>query len=379
MSFETVRPSKPVRRRAVLRQALRLPKTLFAIRRLIAEDYAPDVLDEHLWAFRAFHDGEDDPRWLARQWTKVPLRSIGPGNVIGLPVWEFAFMSNVAREIEEPIVEYSHQNGEGFRFLLPSLARFLGKNHDAAAYAAAHNLSWCESPWCAEERRHAPAFARIIERLTGSSPAHTNPNQPKAVTASEADAVQLVLSREAAEWNSSSTYLVLAAHGTGDLHLLVRNLARDEIKHLAILSAADLYLFGPRPWRRFADLVGRSLAEYRGHRKKRSSGDLIGTNTVTAIEVMATHLLSELSIRRWLKTLELVTLEFVFEGPSRLPEFAVGELTPQARKAADAALREGRAKRASLSRWRRGRERALKRCARGDTTERLQLRFRKAR
>ena len=42
-------------------------------------------------------------------------------------------MMNVAREIEEPILDYTRQNGEGFRVLLPSLARFLGKNRDEAA------------------------------------------------------------------------------------------------------------------------------------------------------------------------------------------------------------------------------------------------------
>jgi hypothetical protein len=173
-------------------------------------------------------------------------------------VWELAFMANVAREIEEPILEHSQQNGEGFRLLLPSLGRFLGKNHEEAAYAASHGLPWCESPWCEEERRHATTFARIIERLTGTSPVHDNPNRPKVVTSSEADAVRLVISRESAEWNSSSTYTVMAAHGTGDLHHLLRNLARDEIKHLAILGGfRGAEVPGSRPDRRTRTRIRR--------------------------------------------------------------------------------------------------------------------------
>ena len=66
-----------------------------------------------------------------------------------------------------------------------------------------------------------------------------NPNGPQVVTSSESDAVRLVIGRQAAEWNSSSTYLVMAAHARGDLHHLLRNVARDEIKHLGILAAAD--------------------------------------------------------------------------------------------------------------------------------------------
>lgn len=350
-TYSPVKPPEAVRRRDVLRQAARLPKTLLTIRRIVAEDCEIGALDEHLGAFRGFHLGAEDPHYRARQWRRVRLGAIAPRDVAGLGVWELAFMVNVAREIEEPILEYSHQNGEGFRFLLPSLARFLGKNEEEAAWAASQNVPWCESPWCAEERRHAATFARIIERLTASSPASDNPNRPKIVTSSEQDAIRLVISREAAEWNSSSTYAVMAAHATGDLHHLFRNVARDEIKHLSILAAADRYLFGPRPWRRFADVVRESLEEYRAHKRRRSAGDLMGTNPLTAVEVVFAHVLAESAIRRWSKTLPLRTLEWIFDAPSHLPELEAIALPPERRAASEATLQQGRETRASLSRW----------------------------
>jgi len=360
--YSPVTPPRAARRQLALKQALRLPSTLLTLVAIVAEDYEAGALDEHLWAFRGFHDGAVDPHYRARQWRKARLRAVDPNEVTGLAVWELAFMMNVAREIEEPILEYSHQNGEGFRFLLPSLARFLGKNHEEAAYAAQHGLSWCESPWCEEERRHATLFARLIERLTGTSPGGDNPNRPKLVTSSEEDAVRLVISREAAEWNSSSTYTVMAAHATGDLHLLIRNVARDEIKHLSILAAADRYLFGPRPWRRFSDLVRQSLSEYRAQQRRRSGGDLMGTNPVTALEVVAVHLLAEFFIQRWLRTLPLATLESTFEAPSQLPDLAAAILSPQERIASETTVRAGIEKRVSLSRWGpRERERAVAR------------------
>jgi hypothetical protein len=349
-----------VRWSEALRQLLHLPRTLLALRRNVAEDYATGSLDEHLWAFRGFHEGREDPHYRARQWRRATIGGIEPRDVVGLAVWEMAFMANVSREIEEPILEYSHQNGEGFRFLLPSLARFLGKNHEEAAYAASHGLPWCESPWCAEERRHAATFARVIERLTGTSPSRDNPNRPRVVTSSEADAVRLVISREAAEWNSSSTYTVMAAHATGDLHHLLRNMARDEIKHLGILGAADRYLFGPRPWRRFADMVRQSLVEYRTHKHRRSGGDLMGTNPVTALEVVLAHLLAESAVRRWLKTLPLATLASIFDAPSRVAELEGAAVPPERRAEWDAILTAGREKRERLVRWApRQRERAL--------------------
>jgi hypothetical protein len=355
-----VKPSKAERRLNALRQALRLPKTLAAIRAIIAEDFSGGALDEHLWAFRGFHEGGGDPHYRARQWRKVRLSAIEPGDVVGVAVWEMAFMVNVAREIEEPIREYSRQNGEGFRLLLPSLARFLGRSSEEAARAESQGLPWCNSPWCAEEQRHAAAFARIVERLTASSPGRENPNRPKTVTSAEADAVSLMISREAAEWNSSSTYTVMAAHADRDLHHLIRNIARDEVKHLAILGAADRYLFGPRPWRRLADVMHESLDEYRTHQRRRSGGELIGTNPITALEVVAAHLLAERSIRRWLNTLPLLTLDLVFDAPSRVPAFEAADLTPERRREIDAALQKGRESRASLSRWTpRRRQRAL--------------------
>jgi hypothetical protein len=171
------------------------------------------------------------------------------------------------------------------------------------------------------------------------------------VTSSEADAVRLVISREAAEWNSSSTYTVMAAHATGDLHHLLRNMARDEIKHLSILGAADRYLFGPRPWRRLADVVRQSLQEYQAQKGRRSGGDLMGTNPVTALEVVAAHLLAESAIRRWLKTLPLRTLESIFDAPSHVPGFDAATVPPERRAEWDAILTGGLEKRERLSRW----------------------------
>ena len=88
------------------------------------------------------------------------------------------------------------------------------------------------------------------------APRLDNPNDPIPVSPDEPEALRLLAGRQSSEWNASSVYVVLAAHATGALHTVMRNVARDEIKHLAILSALDRYLLGPRPWRRFADLIG---------------------------------------------------------------------------------------------------------------------------
>lgn len=339
-----------------LHQLLRLPRTLRAIRRILRDDCSFASADEHLWAFRGFHLESSDPHYRARSWQKAAIAGIGPGDVLALAPGELAFMMHVAMEIEDPIVEYSHQNGEGFRLLLPTLGRFMGRNDEERDYASRHGLSWCESPWCAEERRHGNLFARLIERLTASAPPRDNPNQPRAVTCNEDDALRHLASRQAAEWASSSTYAVMAAHATGDLHTMLRNVERDEIKHLCVLSAADLYLLGPRPWRRMGDLIRIGLDNYRGQRRTRSGGDAIGANHVTAIEVVVAHVMLEYYLRKWLASIPVSTLIAVFETPSNLAELT--DSTPGPGE--QARLEERRQARMALPRWRpRARRRAL--------------------
>jgi hypothetical protein len=149
----------------------------------------------------------------------------------------------------------------------------------------------------------------------------------------------------------------MAAHATGHLHGLLRNLERDEVKHLGIISAADTYLLGPRPWRRFLELVRKGLENYAGQKRSRSGGGVFGTNPITAIEGIAAHLLTELFLRRWLRTIPLRTLAVVFETPPGLPEPGGAAHSPARQAEIDESMRREKAKREALSRWRRRQKR----------------------
>src|SRR5205807_19373 len=183
------------------------------------------------------------------------------------------------------------------------------------------------------------------------SPNRENPNQPMVVTADEQAAVRHIISRQVVEWNASSSYIVMAAHSSGDLHLLVRNIVRDEIKHLSILSSADAYLFGPRLWGRFLDWVKLGIDNYRGQRKNRSSGDLLGGNHVLAVEGIVAHLLTAFYLAKWLRTVPLRTLAAVFETPSRLPDLAAFAPSTERQAQIDKTLQKGKEKRLGLVRW----------------------------
>ena len=344
-------PPEAEHRHSEWRQALALAGTLRRLWRATRADFAIPQLDRHLRAFRGFHESPTASEYRMRPWRKVRLNAIGPDDVTGIALWELALMFQIAMENEEPIPEYTRQSGEGFRFLLPNLGRFMGTNVEQARYADEHGLPWCVGPWCAEEHRHSNTLARLIERVMEKPPRRDNPNRPITVTASEADALKHLLSRQTTEWNASSSYLVMAAHSRGELHEMVRNLARDEIKHLAILSAAHCYLFGWHPWLRFTSLVRVGLENYRLQRERRSGGRMLGSNAVTAVEGIAAHLLTEFFIRRWLKTVPLRTLRAVFEAPSAVP--ALEEVASPAEDAAGAESlrRREEAVRKTLGRW----------------------------
>jgi hypothetical protein len=349
--YQPVAPPEIERRWAQFRQALRLPATLLSILSIVRQDFEASALDDHLWSFWGFHHRNADVQYRARPWQKVQLRAIEPEDVVRIEVWEMVLMLNMAMEDEEPIPEYSHQSGEGFRFLLPTLARFMGRNEEQARFAAQHGLAWCEGAWCAEERRHSNTLARMIERLMKKPPRRDNPNKPMVVTAGEEDALRHLISRQTSEWNASSSYILMAAHATGHLHNLIRNLERDEVKHLCIMSAAAAYLLGPRPWARFLDLVRKGLDNYTTQKKSRSGGAVFGTNPVTAIEGIVAHLLTEFYLQKWLKTVPLRTLTVVFETPSSIPEFGVPELSPRRQAEVNELLNNGEKKRLTLARW----------------------------
>jgi hypothetical protein len=227
----------------------------------------------------------------------------------------------------------------------------MGRNQEEARFAAQHGLAWCEGAWCSEERRHSNTLARIIERLMKKSPRRDNPNKPMIVTAGEEDALRHLISRQTSEWNASSSYILMAAHATGHLANLIRNLERDEVKHLCIMSAAASYLLGSRPWGRFLDLVRKGLGNYTSQKKSRSGGAVFGTNPITAIEGIVAHLLTEFYLRKWLKTVPLRTLTVVFETPSSLPEFGASAPSPQRQAEVDELLNGGKEKRLKLDRW----------------------------
>ena len=117
------------------------------------------------------------------------------------------------------------------------------------------------------------------------------------------------------------------------------------------MSAADSYLFGPRPWGRFVEVVRKGLENYRSQQRTRSAGRALGANPITAVEGIAAHLLAERFLRKWLKAVPLRTLDRVFETPSGLPALPAHAPPPERQAQIERILQESRASRVTLSRW----------------------------
>lgn len=295
---------------------------------IVAAEYSTRVMDANLWSYWGYHQIPEHKHYQMRTWVPVPVSQINPAEVDGIRPELFATYARVAMEIEDPIMLYSIQSGAGFRKLLPGLGRFMGRDPESVAFAKENNLHWCDSAWCAEEDRHGNALARIFRQLIGQDPARDNPAPGEEAIETIDYALKHVDSRQSAEWTASGTYLTLLAHSHGNLHNHLRNVFRDEVKHLSIMSAVDRYLRGPQPWRRFRGMFEILWERVKAHRNERSGADSGIAEPVFFMEILYAHMLNEVYTRRWLSTLPYPILRKIFETPSRLPDSA--KATPDA-------------------------------------------------
>ncbi|MDB5039013.1 MAG: hypothetical protein JWQ35_2541 [Bacteriovoracaceae bacterium] len=350
-AFTKILPDAPSQMKYLFQQIIALPRTLYKIHKIVKESYSTQVFDENVYAFWGFHHLFKDKHFTMRTWKPTPVKNINPYQVVDMSPLDLAAVMKVAMEIEDPIAGYSAESGRGFRFLLPTLGRFMGKNEEQRNYAKEHRIAWCESPWCREEDRHADGFESMIEKITGTKPSRANPTVVSPVTSDENAALQHLYSRESTEWNASSVYVVMAAHAEGELKQFVMKLMQDEIKHLGVVGAADIYLLGHRPWNRLLQLIKKALSEFSEHKDARTEGQAFTKMPIMLFEVFITHIFTEYYTRKYLATLPLEGLIEIYETPSEQPELAAFKPTPERQAEIDRELQIGTEKRARLARW----------------------------
>jgi len=335
--FETARD-----RRAGRSRTLNLVRTLKTFRRLLDEEFSFANLDAGLYGFHGFHMDRDAagaiPRvYVQRPWKQVSPKGLDPADIVDIRQQEYADVALFAKEIEDPILTYSGESGNMLQAILPKLGRFMGKTEEQMRYAYEanpKNPKWCESPWCEEEKRHGPFLGKIYERITGQTSETENPHEGTVEMSTVENAIEHLYSRQANEWAASSAYVYLAGHSREGsvLRDYVMNIARDEFKHLAIVSGAYAYLFGPQLNKRMLGMIRVTLNLLKIHRANRTTADGIFGHPLSKLEVLMVYAMMERKVREWVTTLPYKTLKIVFDGPSLAPVLPAAAMTPDALK-----------------------------------------------
>ncbi len=312
----------------VMKGVLNLPKVYTRMSELIKKEMQAETLDQYLWSFSGFHHQPQIANYRQRAWNKVSLSEIEPSMVKEMSVEEFVKILIFSMEVEDPTIDYQYESGKAFQKLLPRLGRFMGKDEFQKQASEENGFKACESAWCAEEIRHGNIFANIVERLTGKKPSRDNPNQAVPYGSDIESALKHLGTRQTYEWNASSAYFLLLAHSTGALHEAIANVMRDEVKHLTIMSAANDYIYGNRPWHRFGRLAKNAVKALWQQKDSRSTGSSVKDPAILLAGAMS-HLIVEYRIRQYLRTLPLQTLEKIFDAQSELPPLAFAGITPE--------------------------------------------------
>ena len=203
-----------------------------------------------------------------RPWQAIDWQSIELGQIIGINPEVFLSVILGSIDTEAPIRSYTQTSKQYLDALHPQLARFVGGT-------VAENGSLLElGLWEKEERQHTPALIKIYTQLTGKKVVPT-PRAVRQYQPSEdpyTDLYRHGLHRVATEYGATCLYLWLMAHTTGQLQIVLEELVKDEINHMAKFWGFGVWAFPDTSLLK----IGRTLIKQRPiYSKSRSS--LLGT------------------------------------------------------------------------------------------------------
>lgn len=307
-------------------------------------------LDEQLDSFRGFHHDMEDAHFDRRTWKPLSMEKITKDQVVGIDPEAYAQVAGFAMEVEAPTMPYSYSTGESFSNLFPKIGRFMGKDKNQQLYAEKTGKRTCESAWCAEEERHAGFLAQVVFRLTGKMPSLNNSNVADMNARDEKSAMHHLGERQTYEWNAASSYFFLMSHSTGHLREAMSNILKDEVKHLTIMSSAYTYIYGYRPWKRFAGILKNTYDIMKKHDGERTDAAALQGNKMLLVKMLLTHVIVEVEMRKYLATLPHHVLAHYFDAVSQLPKLGETGLSP-AEKAEIEKIRDSYVERRTNLEW----------------------------
>jgi hypothetical protein len=211
----------------------------------------------------------EQPR--TRPWRKIDWQSIDPSQIHGIEVEVFLAILQGSMDTEAPIRGYTQVSRQYLEDFYPQMATYVGGVINEQGRLTEPGL------WEKEERQHTPALMKIYRQLAGHQPVidpHTvRAYRPTADT--HHDLFKHGLHRTATEFAAGCLYLWLMAHTSGPLHMVLEEIARDEINHATRFWGFGVWAYPQASWQSLASTLTQTANRKLTYHSGKSS--LLGT------------------------------------------------------------------------------------------------------
>ncbi len=340
---------------AIRVQLVNLFKSMRYAKQAITEELHQNNLDGRVFDFYGYLNLKLDVSAM-RPWNSIvgSFGAIRAGQVKNINPVQYARISMMASEIEEPVNAYSDNSGEVLRVISPQATRFMGKTtEEAEAHRKKGDRSYCTNSWCVEENRHEGVLARMAQNIVGwelpvklpfSSYPNLDPMNPK-------DSFFHLLARNDTEWHAGSAYFLLASHSEGPLREWIMNVTRDEVKHMSLFGGLYKYLKGDTYNARLGQMLKKTWIEI----KEKSTGSDYGkprfSDAITFFEIAYIHIVYEKQIRNFFKSLPLKSLRKIYETEVHLKPLDSEPIDAVKQEKLNWAIEKETSMRKALARW----------------------------
>ncbi len=217
------------------------------------------LFDRYLSFNNLFNCLNDLPQQLdtpkTRPWQTIDWHDINISQIVGIDIDIFLSILIGAIDTEAPIRGYTQTSRQYLEKVHPAIARFVGGVVDNNGNLIELGL------WEKEERQHTPALVKVYHQLTGEKPflklSKVRNYQPSNNPYD--DLYSHGLHRTVTEYGAACLYLYLAAHTTGTLQQVLKEILQDEINHTVKFLGFGVWLYPDSYSQRLQTIIGNKI------------------------------------------------------------------------------------------------------------------------
>ncbi|MGK7925725.1 MAG: hypothetical protein AB4290_10845 [Spirulina sp.] len=189
------------------------------IKAFIDRDLSLEILSDRTFELSFHYNASPCHPWQPLDWDAISLEQV-------IDVSGELFLAAIAVSVEvQTMPIHSRQIWERLPGITPQIASFLGRAID-------EEKNWVElGLWEGEERQHSAIFRQVYERLTGEILPVSEDFLFAPATKLKPD--RYLFQCVIAKWITTSVYLWLMSHSTGELQAAIARVLQDDIGHLA--------------------------------------------------------------------------------------------------------------------------------------------------